>query len=63
MDATGVQQHSNNREDQMEEFPTCYIEEEIPEELDSQEAAHAEEHFSSIDNENAKGEQDESQGL
>jgi hypothetical protein len=36
---------------QLEEFPTCYIEEEIPEALDSQEAAPAAEHFSVIDNE------------
>jgi hypothetical protein len=63
MDATGVQQHHNNREDQMEEFPTCYIEEETSEALDSQEVARADEHFMVIDNESAKGEQAGSQGL
>jgi hypothetical protein len=58
METTGAQQNNNSREDQMEEFPTCYIEEEILEELDSQEAARAGEHFSGIDNENAKGKQE-----
>jgi hypothetical protein len=63
MDANGADQHCNNKENQTEEFTTCYIEEETPEALDSQETACADEHFTVIDNESAKGEPTRSQGL
>jgi hypothetical protein len=55
MDATGVKQHHNNREDQMDEFPTCYIKVETTKVLDSQEVARADEHFMVIENESSNG--------
>jgi hypothetical protein len=62
MDATGEQQERNTGEAQLEEFPTCYIEEEILEALNSQEAAPAAGHISVNDIESVKEKQAESQG-
>jgi hypothetical protein len=56
MVAIEKQQGSDTGEEKFDEFPTCYIEEEIPEELDSQKAALAAGHTSDKGMESNKNE-------
>jgi len=56
MEATRAQQNHHIGVDQLEEPPTCYIEEETPEALDTQEIACAGEFSSGTDEVHAKKE-------